>query len=867
MVISKRKKNNLLCIPCKGKSITNPAKMQLRLSLPLILSAMLLLSLNVNAQGTGKIAGKITDIKGNPLEFANIAIAGSTVGASTDAKGNFELNIQANIDVSVIITSIGYYKEILNLRLASGEKRIIARSLRESTIVLADVVVEDQQLRTTNLSRINPKNAEIIPSVSGGIEALIKTLPGVSSNNELSSQYSVRGGNYDENLVYVNDIEIYRPFLVRSGQQEGLSFLNSDLVSSILFSAGGFDARYGDKMSSVLDIRYKRPTTFAGSFSASLLGASAHVEGASDNRRFTYLMGMRQKSNQYLLGGLDTKGEYRPSFTDVQGLLTYDLNKKIQFSFLGNYARNAYNLVPTSRETKFGTQDMPLRLTIYFDGKEVDRFNNYMGAFSLTYKPQQNTQLRWTVSAFQSHESETYDIQGQYWIANLQNNPGDSIEVTETSGIGTFLNHARNYLDATVINAEHRGAISNSSNYLQWAVKYQHEFIDDRMNEWVMIDSTGYSIPYPGGIPGQTGNNGSLSLSDVVHSKNSLSSNRYSGFVQNMFVLDGDSSHISLTAGLRANYWDIDKQLLISPRAAFSYKPNWKNDILFRLSGGLYYQPPFYRELRDFEGNLNTSLKAQTSIHFVIGSDWNFLAWNRPFKFVTEIYYKYLDNLVPYEVDNVRIRYYAKNNARGYATGIDMKVNGEFVKGIESWASLSIMQTREDIKDDYYYNYYNKSDSLIIPGRTVDQFPMDSLIQYPGYIPRPADQRINFGLFFQDYLPRNPTYKMHLTLMFGSSLPFGAPGTPRFKQIFRMPPYRRVDIGFSKQIKSEDSQLRPGNFINYFKTIWISAEIFNLLQVNNTVSYIWVKDSQSRQYAVPNYLTSRQLNIKLQVTF
>jgi len=866
-VTLKRKKNNLPSLPCRRKPVTNPATMLHRLSLLIILPAILLLSPNIQAQGTGKLLGKITDAQGNPLEFVNIAISGSAAGASTDAKGNFELTIPANKDVSIIITSIGYDKETINLRLAPGEKRIIARSLRESTTVLADVVVEDQQLRTTNLTRINPKNAQIIPSVSGGIEALIKTLPGVSSNNELSSQYSVRGGNYDENLVYVNDIEIYRPSLVRSGQQEGLSFLNSDMVSSILFSAGGFDARYGDKMSSVLDIRYKRPTTFAGSFSASLLGASAHLEGASDNHRFTYLMGVRQKSNQYILGGLETKGEYRPSFTDVQGLVTYDLNEQVELSFLGNYARNVYNLIPETRETKFGTQDMPLRLTIYFDGKEADQFNNYMGAFSFTYKPRQNTQLRWTVSAFQSHESETYDIQGQYWIANLQNSSSDSIEVTETSGIGTFLNHARNYLDATVINAEHRGAISGSSNYLQWAVKYQHEIIDDKMNEWEMIDSAGYSIPYPGGIPGQPGYTGSLTLAESVLSKNFLSSNRYSGFMQNMFLLDGDSTHVSITAGLRANYWDVNKQLLISPRATFSYKPNWQKDILFRLSGGLYYQPPFYRELRDFEGNLNTSLKAQTSIHFVAGSDWNFLAWDRPFKFVTEIYYKYLDNLVPYEVDNVRIRYYAKNNAHGYATGIDMKVNGEFVKGIESWVSLSIMQTQEDIKDDFYYNYYNKADSLIVPGRTVDQAPVDSLIQYPGYIPRPTDQRVNFGLFFQDYLPRNPTYKMHLMLMFGSSLPFGAPGTPRYTQIFRMPPYRRVDIGFSKQIKSEDSQLRPGNFINYFKTIWISAEIFNLLQVNNTVSYIWVKDFQNRQYAVPNYLTSRQLNIKLLVTF
>jgi hypothetical protein len=841
--------------------------MQYRLRFFLMLPALLLFIVNLYAQENGKVSGKITDINGKPLEFVSIAIPGSAGGVTTDAQGNFELIVPCNRNLTIIISSIGYIKETINLRLAPNEKRILTRSLRESTTILPDVIVEDRQLRTTNLSRIDPKNAANIPSVTGGIEAMIKTLPGVSSNNELSSQYSVRGGNYDENLVYVNDVEVYRPFLVRSGQQEGLSFLNSDLVSSILFSSGGFDARYGDKMSSVLDIQYKRPKMFGGSFSASLLGASAHVEGLSKNHRFTYLMGVRQKSSKYLLKTLDTGGDYNTSFTDVQGLLTFDINEQLELSFLGNYARNAYNLVPATRDTKFGTLDTPLRLFIVFDGMEADQFNNSLGALSLTYKPNSNTLLKWTVSAFQSHESETYDIQGQYWISLLNNTPGDSIEVIETKGVGTYLNHARNFLDATVINAEHRGSASMESNYIQWGVKYQHEIINDKLNEWKMVDSTGYSIPYPVGVPGQGGVNESLLLFETYHASNTLSSNRLTGFIQNIFDMDGDSTRVSLTAGIRANYWDMNRQLLVSPRVSLSFKPNWKKDIVFRISSGYYFQPPFYRELRDFQGNLNTSLKAQKSIHFVAGSDWNFRAWNRPFKYVTEIYYKFLDNIVPYEVDNVRIRYYAKNNAHGYATGIDMKVNGEFVKGIESWASLSVMQTREDIKDDYYYNYYNNEGSLIIQGVTIDQKPADSIIQHPGYIPRPTDQRVNFGLFFQDYLPHNPSYKMHLTLMFGSRLPFGAPGTPRYRQTLRMPPYRRVDIGFSKQIKGEYSKLRVGNFLNNFKTIWISAEIFNLLQVNNTVSYLWVTDYQNQQYAVPNYLTSRQLNIKLQVEF
>jgi len=838
-----------------------------RLRFFFIFPALLLLAVSLHAQENGKLFGEITDINGKPLEFVSIAILGSSGGVTTDSYGYFELSVPANRNLTVIISSIGYIKETISLRLTPNEKRNLSKCLRESTTILPDVIVEDRQLRTTNLTRIDPKNAGNIPSVSGGIETMIKTLPGVSSNNELSSQYSVRGGNYDENLVYVNDIEIYRPFLVRSGQQEGLSFLNSDLVSSIQFSAGGFDARYGDKMSSVLDIQYKHPKSFAGSFSASLLGASAHVEGISKNHRFTYLMGVRQKSSQYLLKNLDTGGDYKTSFTDVQGLLTFDINEQLELSFLGNYARNIYDLTPSTRDTKFGTLNTPLRLFVVFDGLEADQFNNYMGALTLTYKPNKNARLKWTVSAFQSHESETYDIQGQYWISLLDNSSGDSIEVIETKGVGTYLNHARNFLDATVINAEQRGSVSLENSFLQWGIKYQHEFIDDKLNEWKMVDSTGYSIPYTRGIPGQTLDNGPLRLFEVYLASNTLSSNRLTGFVQNVFDLDGDSTSISLTTGIRANYWDMNKQLLISPRASLSFKPNWKNDIVFRISAGYYFQPPFYRELRDFQGNLNTSLKAQKSIHFVAGSDWNFRSWNRPFKYVTEIYYKFLDNLVPYEVNNVRIRYYAKNNARGYATGIDMKVNGEFVKGIESWASLSIMQTREDIKDDFYYNYYNKYDSLIIPGVTIDQRPVDSVIHHPGYIPRPTDQLVNFGLFFQDYLPHNPSYKMHLTLMFGSRLPFGAPGAPRYKQTFRMPAYRRVDIGFSKQIKGESTKFRPGNFLNNFKTIWLSAEIYNLLQVNNTVSYLWVTDYQNQQYAVPNYLTSRQLNIKLQVEF
>jgi hypothetical protein len=629
------------------------------------------------------------------------------------------------------------------------------------------------------------------------------------------------------------------------------------LVSGISFSAGGFEAKYGDKMSSVLDIQYRKPKEFAGSISASLLGISGHIEGVAKKMPLTFLIGVRQKSNQYLLKSMETKGDYKPSFTDIQGLFTYDFSEKFNISFLGNYARNKYLMVPQTRETDFGTLNQALRLTIYFDGQEVDKFDTYMGAFSANYAPNIKTNLKFIASAFRSLESETYDIQGQYWLDQLENDFGNDQfgQVAFNMGVGTFLNHARNYLDALVYSAEHKGTLSKKKNFISWGAKYQHESISDKMSEWQMIDSAGYTLPYNA--------EGDLLLQEVVKSKNSLESSRYSGYLQNVWTLDGDSSGFSIRTGIRANYWDVNKQMLISPRATIAYKPNLEKDILFRFSTGYYYQPPFYRELRDFKGNLNLDLKAQETIHFVLGSDWSFKAWGRPFKYIAEVYYKYMDNLVPYEIDNVRIRYYAKNNAKGYAAGIDMKVNGEFVKGIESWASLSVMQTQEDIKNDYYYTYYNKTGEEIIPGYTFDSQATDSIRHEPGYIPRPTDQRVTFSLFFQDYLPKLPSFKMHLNLVYGSGLPFGPSGYERYKDILRIPAYRRVDIGFSYMLKSEAKKLQQSNPFHYLKSVWLSLEVFNLLQTNNTVSYIWIKDVTNRQYAVPNYLTSRQLNLRL----
>ena len=822
------------------------------------------------AQEKAVVFGKIVDEKGKALELVNVAISGLPGGTVTDRKGKYELGVPANTKVYIVVSFVGYEKEIEEVLLNAGERKEINKALKLTYTTLPMVEVESDLERTSNVVRLDPKLAFNISSASDGIPTLIKTLPGVASNNELSSQYSVRGGNFDENLIYVNDIEIYRPFLVRSGQQEGLSFVNSDLVSSLLFSAGGFDAKYGDKMSSVLDLQYKKPTEFGGSAAISLLGASLHLEGATPDRKFTYLTGFRYKTNQYLLNGLDTKGDYNPVFLDFQALLSYNISKKVEISFLGNLASNKYQLSPTSRETDFGTVQQAQRLTIFFEGQEVDSYFNYLGGLTTTYKPNKHTQLKFIASGYNSQETETYDILGQYWIGRVETNFGSENfgDVVETQGVGSYLNHARNYLDVTVFNLAHKGSKEFRNQFMQWGVKYQRELIDDRMNEWVLIDSAGYSLPRPPDTPGVPTTDEPFALYEVIRTAAKINSNRYTGFIQNSWGIDPDSSEFTITAGIRANYWDYNHQLVVSPRATASFKPNWEKDLLFRLSAGVYYQPPFYRELKNIDGEINTNQKAQSSFQLVGATDWNIQFWGRPFKFTTEVYYKFLNNLIPYQIDNVRIRYYAFEQSKGYASGIDFKVNGEFVKGIESWASLSFMGTKENIIGDYYYDYFNEEGNKVGSGPEKNtNAGITNVGIEPGFIPRPTDQRVNFSIFFQDYLPMNPTYKMSLTLIFGSSLPFGPPQSPKYKHTLRMPPYRRIDIGFSKEIIGEHSRFSAKNPFRVFESLWITAEILNLLQVNNTVSYIWVTDVYGRQYAVPNYLTPRQLNIKLAARF
>ena len=799
----------------------------------LIILACLLFSTHILAQSNNAtVFGRITGEDGQGIELANISIKNYPIGTVTDKKGNYLLRIPAEKNVTLIYSFLGY-KTIEKVFSAKEEQRIeVNIKLQLDHENIDEVQVTRKRKGNSNISRIDPRFTNIIPNASsGGVEALIKTLPGVSSNNELSSQYSVRGGNFDENLVYVNDIEIYRPFLVRSGQQEGLSFINSDMVSTIEFSAGGFDAKYGDKMASVLDIKYRKPVDFQGSASISMLGGSFHLEDISKNKKLSYTGGVRYKTNSYLLGGLDEKGEYDPRFIDIQTYISYKFSDHFDLSFLGNIAQNQYHFVPKTRETTFGTFQQAYNTTIYFEGQEKDKFATMLGALSANYHPNNNLNLKFIASAFQTREEENYDITGQYYLNELERDlasesHGDSVL---NLGVGTFINHARNKLLARVYSFSHRGAYNTTNHLLNWGIKLQFEEIDDQMNEWVLRDSTGYSLPY---------SDEKVLLFRTVNTDNKMYTTRIAGHIQDTYALPVTSGELYLTGGLRVHYWDYTKELLLSPRFSISYYPDWEADLVFRLSGGSYQQPAFFKELKDRDGNINANNKAQKSTQFVLGTDYLFRAWDRPFKLTSELFYKNFSQLVPYQIDNVQIRYLSDQEAKGYAAGFDFKVNGEFVSGIQSWASVSLLQTKEDIVGDGH-----------------------------GWIPRPTDQTINFSIFFQDYFPGNPTYKMHLAAFYGSRLPTGPPNSERYQDTFRMPTYRRLYLGFSKILIGPESQFRNRSLLNKVKDMWLSLEILNLLGINNTVSYFWVSSNSGDMFAVPNYLTDRKVNLKLTVKF
>lgn len=807
----------------------------------ILLFLVLLCGLNIYAQQPFVIRGTVQSVEGLALDLVNVSVKDNPGGTVTNPKGEFVLKVNVQWPLVLVFSRIGYQMQELPLdSTASTKPLVVVLSVKTETVETVDI--RAKRRNKENFTYIDSKLSASLPDASGGgIEGLVKTQMGVSSNNELSSQYRVRGGNFDENLVYVNDIEVYRPLLIRAGQQEGLSFVNPEMVSDVQFSAGGFDARYGDKMSSVLDIRYKRPTEFAGSASASLLGAHAHVEGANDNGKFTHITGLRYKTNKYLLSSTDVSGDYKPSFFDVQTYLTYRFNDKWRLGFLGNLSQNQYNFNPVDRETSFGTINEAKKLKIYFEGQERDEFLTGFGAGVLNFSPNPMNNLKLTVSGYRTSEDENYDILGQYWLQELE---GEEKQMTDAEriasgiGVGSYREHARNYLFGAITNVALRGAHRLGDNNIEWEMKYQHERFSDIINEWEMRDSADFNIPIK---PDK------LEMVYAYNAENDISTNRYTAFVLENRRVELSRSILDISVGIRANYWDFNDELLISPRLGVSLMPEWEKDFRFRFSTGLYYQSPFYKEYRMQGGGINYNIKSQQSIHFVGGMDYYFTRGERPFKFSTELYYKSMKNLIPYQIDNVRIRYSAQNNAEGYAAGIDMKINGEFVKGVESWATLSLMSTEEDLKDDSYEDRQS--------GETV----------FPGYIPRPSDQRLNFSLMFQDYFRNNPSFKVNLNFLYGTGLPFGPPRSKRYLAVNRMPAYRRVDIGFSKELTG--TQLNPNKSAGTFKNVWIGLEIFNLFNINNTISYFWVTDVSNRQYAVPNYLTSRRLNLKLITRF
>jgi hypothetical protein len=786
------------------------------------------------AQQPGVISGSVVDENNLPLAGAFITEITTQKSAITDKNGTFQLRVQPDKEAIVVCSFLGYQNDTSKIMVRAGALTELAIKMIPSPRMLNEVVVESPFDRAEALQQIDLRSINHLPLPSGNFESILTTL-GASSRNEMSSQYSVRGGNFDENLVYVNDIEIYRPLTIKAGQQEGLSFLNPDMVASVQFAAGGFDARYGDKMSSVLDIRYKRPDRYAASASASLLGASAHLEGSSRNHRFTHITGVRYKANQYLLNTLQTEGDYKPRFLDLQTFITYDLNDKLEISFLGNLSRNTYQVIPHSRQTAFGTYQQTLQFTVYYEGQEVDRFATMMGALTLDFRPTDNVSLKLIGSGYSTSEAINYDILGQYRIDLLDNTigsktAGDSIL---NLGVGGMLSHARNYLDAHIISLTHKGSYHTGDQSLNWGITLQSEQLDNRMREWDMIDSAGYSVPF---------SDHELVLSSVSISNEKLNSVRFMGFLQHVSTQSLGSSKLFINYGVRLHYWNINHQLVISPRGGITLQPPWQKKFTFHASVGWYSQPPFFKEMIDPQGNLHTNIKAQKSIHYVLGSSFDFQMWKRPFKLSAEMYYKQLDNLIPYVINDVDIQYLPQYRAKGYAAGIEFKLNGEFVKNAESWASLSFLSTREDRYFDAYGSY-----------------------------PRPTDQLVNFGMFFQDYFPSNPSFKVYTTLYFGSRLPYSSPDYDKPEEYYHLKAYKRIDIGLSKSLIIDKNGNRKVN-INFIQDAWFSFEVFNLFGFSNQASYQWIRTVSNQEglpnmFAVPNYLTGRLFNLKFTIQF
>ncbi|MDX1277701.1 carboxypeptidase-like regulatory domain-containing protein [Oceanihabitans sediminis] len=808
----------------------------------------LLLPFFVLAQ-TGTLRGVILDEFNKPVE--NVNIKADNLGTTTNENGFYLLKIPANKDVRVTFSHISLKQTTATFHLENGEELEFNPVLQTNIEQIATVVISGRKRKDVEgIVTLNPATIRKIPSANAGVENLLKTLPGVSSNNELSTQYSVRGGNYDENLVYVNGIEVYRPFLIRSGQQEGLSFVNTDLVQNVDFSAGGFQAKYGDKLSSVLDITYRTPTDFGVSADMSLLGGSLSVEGVSDNSKLTGIVGVRYRDNSLLVNAKETETNYDPKFLDVQSYITYKFTDKFSLSFLGNASLNKYNYEPKTRQTNFGTLSDPIALLVFYEGQEKDAYQTLFGAIQGSYKVHENLNLNLVASTYHTTEEEYFDILAQYRLGEVNTNIGDEDlgEVEFSEGIGGQLNHGRNDLDALITTIEHKGDYKINDNNFEWSVKYTNEDIRDRLVEWEVIDSAGFSINPPNleqfnQQPYQP-NEYPITAYQNVRATNNTAINRIQAYLQWSKRSNIGEHDVWYNLGVRAHNWKVEgdgiesnSQTVFSPRAQFAIKPNWEKDMLFRFGTGYYYQPPFYRELRDQNGTVQPEVKAQQSIHFVLGNDYSFQMWDRPFKLTTEAYYKKLQDVNPYTVENVRIRYRADNNAEAYAYGLDLRLNGEFVPGTESWFSFGYLKTEENIDDR-------------------------------GYIARPTDQRLKFAALFQDYIPNMPDFKMYLNLVYNTGLPGGSPSyADPYVYQNRLPDYKRADLGLQYVIVDTNKQFNSG-WRKSFEELALGFEIYNVFDVQNSITNTWVRDVYTkRQYAIPNYLTPRVFNVRLSMKF
>lgn len=793
------------------------------MKLKLFILQIICLCAFVSAQAqTFTLSGRVIDENNDPVEFASVSCPKQGKMTMTSLKGDYSLQLQSADSVEIRFSMVGYKTKVRTLRRPRG-KQTMQVVLHSSDNALSEVTITGKRIETGQTQELSKEHLKSMPSTTGNaVEEMIQSQTGVSTHSELSSQYNVRGGSFDENSVYINNVEIFRPFLVRSGQQEGISVINPDMVEKIGFSTGGYEARYGDKMSSALNIEYRRPKRFEASATASMLGASAFV--GMSNKKFSWSNGLRYKTTKYLLGSMDTKGEYQPTFIDYQTYLTYSPNKRWDIKFLGNISDNHYNFTPEDRETNFGTMENVKAFKVYFDGQEKDVFRTFFGSLGITRKFNENTSLSFIASAFNTREQEKYDIQGQYWLTQT--------ETSENLGVGTYFQHTRNYLKAHVESAKLLFKTKQKKHNIEAAFTYKWEHIEENSVEYEMRDSSKYSIPHTGK---------DLYMIYSMRAKNTLTANRVEAYAQDTYRFTGSEGKTlyTLNYGLRLAYWSFTKETILSPRLSLGIIPAFNENITMRFATGLYYQAPFFKEIRDTTttngityASLNRKAKSQRSIHFIAGFDYRFKMNNRPFKFTAEAYYKALGNLVPYSVNNVKVVYYGDNMCSGHAAGLDLKLFGEFVPGTDSWVSLSLMNT-----------------SMKLNGKSI---------------PLPTDQRYAVNLFFTDYFPGTTRWKMSLKLALADGLPFSAPHRELESNVFRAPAYKRADVGLNYRIIDNSDRHKKRNPI---RNLWVGAECLNLFGINNVNSYYWITDVTGQQYAVPNYLTGRQINVKLSVDF